>query len=155
MAHVDLETGTLIVRGKGNKTALAYARGAARDVLRAWAMRRGPEPGAFLLPVTQRGQVVYRRSPGGLAAEVPARLSEHAVYLRLRTRAREAGVRPFSPHDFRRTFAGDLLDAGADIATVQQLLRHASVVTTAKYDRRGERAKRDAADLLHFPHARF
>lgn len=153
--HFDAETGALTVQGKGNKTGLAYARGPARDVLRAWLLRRGPEPGALLLPVGRTGQVVFRRSPGGGLAEVPARVSEHAVYLRLRVRAAEAGVRPFSPHDFRRTFAGDLLDAGVDIATVQQLLRHASVVTTAKYDRRGERAKRDAADLLHFPHARF
>ena len=43
----------------------------------------------------------------------------------------------------------------ADLNTVKELLRHVSVQTTAKYDRRGERLKQDAADLLHFPHVRF
>ncbi|GJG89808.1 integrase [Gemmatimonadetes bacterium T265] len=146
--------GRLTVRGKGNKAGFAYVRGAALQVLRGWLGARGPAPGALLLPVSQRGAITYTRADRG-GPEAPARLTEHAVYKRLRTRALEAGVRPFSPHDCRRTFAGDLLDAGADIATVQQLLRHASVNTTAKYDRRGERAKRDAADLLHFPHVRF
>lgn len=154
-----VHAGRLTVRGKGNKAGFAYARGAALQVLRGWLVARGPAPqggasGVLLLPVSQKGAVVHTRADRG-GPEVPARLTEHAVYKRLRTRAREAGVRPFSPHDCRRTFAGDLLDAGADIATVQQLLRHASVNTTAKYDRRGERAKRDAADLLHFPHVRF
>lgn len=154
VAHLDSDTGALTVHGKGRKTRRAYARGAAADVLRAWLARRGSGAGRLLLPVSQTGVIVYTRQlPGG--APAPAAITEYALYLRLKGRSREAGVRPFSPHDCRRTFAGDLLDAGADISTVQRLMGHASVSTTAQYDRRGERTKQSAADLLHFPHVRF
>ncbi len=154
VAHVDPQTGDVRVRGKGQKWRVTYARGGAADVLRAWLRVRGDAPGRRLLPVSQTGAIIAtRRLPGG--AEAPASLSERAVYLRLKARALEAGVKPFSPHDCRRTYAGDLLDAGADLNTVKELLGHANVQTTSKYDRRGERVKRDAADLLHFPHVRF
>ena len=131
----------LRVRGKGDKERLVPLAGGATAAVIAWLRIRGDRPGGLFLPINKGGRL------GG------ARLSDHAVYAVLRKRLREAGVARLSPHDFRRTFVGDLLDAGIDLATVQRLAGHASPTTTARYDRRGEAAKRRAVEALHFPYA--
>ena len=94
---------------------------------------------------TARPLFVRIRRGGHIGIE---RLTDQAIYHIEATRAADAGVARFSPHDLRRTFAGDLLDAGVDLATVQSLMGHSNANTTARYDRRGERAKRDGVRLL-------
>ena len=63
------------------------------------------------------------------------RMTDQAVLLLLQRRAKQARISEFTPHDLRRSFISDLLDAGADMATVQRLAGHANVQTTARYDR--------------------
>ena len=137
---IDLTTGQVVVRaGKGQKDRITHALAGALAALTMWAKVRGGQPGPFLNPVIKGGRVVNRA------------MTMQALYLALAERGREAGVASFSPHDLRRSFVSDLLDAGADISTVAKLAGHARPETTARYDRRGEVVKARAAGLLHVP----
>lgn len=136
----DEAVGELRVRGKGNKERLVYLTGGGAGALADWLLVRGTEPGPLVVPVRRWGYVQLRR------------MTDQAVYSALLKRVREAGLKPSSPHDLRRTFVSELLDRSADVAAVQRLAGHASVTTTVRYDRRGEAANRKAAALLHLPY---
>lgn len=71
----------------------------------------------------------------------------------LKRRQRQAGLEGITPHDLRRGFVTRLLEAGVDLLTVQELVGHANAVTTARYDRRGEGARRRATHVLRLPSA--
>lgn len=140
LADYDAADGTLIVRfGKGRKERLAHLDGGGRRALDAWLRARGPEPGALLCPIDKAGRLH------------PRRLTDKAVRYIVQARAQKAGVADVSPHDFRRSSISDLLDQGVDLSTVQKMAGHADPKTTARYDRRGERTRRDAASRLHVP----
>ena len=136
----DAETGELRVTGKGNKQRQLWVRNGAADALENWLQVRGDRAGALFTPIRKGGNVEQRR------------MTAQAVYNLLRERAQLANVKPFSPHDLRRSFVSELLDRGADIVTVQKLAGHANVQTTARYDRRGEETKKRAVELLHVPY---
>ena len=128
---------TIMVKGKGNKTRVVHVAPGVDVVLADWLAVRGATPGRLLLAVNKGGRIEGNG------------ITDAAIYDAMAKRAHQAGVQQFSPHDGRRTFAGDLLDSGADISTVQQLMGHSDPRTTVGYDRRGERAKRAAVNRLH------
>ena len=137
----DYDDGCVTIRsGKGRKDRVVFCPGGGREAIDAWIARRGSWPGALLSPVAKGGKVQQRA------------MTDQAVPLRLRFLSRRANVREFSPHDLRRSFVGELLDAGADISAVQGLAGHANTSTTQLYDRRGDRAKEKAAGMLLVPY---
>jgi integrase len=120
---------------------VGYASNGSKEALDAWLVARGNEPGPLFVPINKGGNMTVRQ------------MTDHSVWNMVQKRAVEAGVKKFSPHDLRRTFCSDSLNLGADIAVVQQLAGHSNIGTTARYDRRGEAAKKKAAEMLLVPMA--
>ncbi|MEO0934017.1 MAG: tyrosine-type recombinase/integrase [Cyanobacteria bacterium J06641_2] len=128
-----------IQRSKSNSERILYLPKQAVEVIKQWLEIRGKEPGPLLYPLNKGHKIIHRR------------MSDQGILRALQRRGERAGVKGFTPHDFRRTFISDLLDLGVDIVTVQKIVDHASPNTTAKYDRRGEKVKKQAVDLLNLP----
>jgi integrase len=77
--------------------------------------------------------------------------SPQLIYRVVENRHLQAGIAGFTPHDLRRSNISDLLDEGVDLAVIARQVGHSSVETTARCDRRGGRAQRDAAERLTAP----
>ncbi|GIK67703.1 MAG: integrase [Chloroflexota bacterium] len=140
LADFDQPVGRLIVRGKGNKERIVPISNGSLKAVLDWLEVRGTGDGPLFCAVAQGGKVTGQP------------ISRQAIFKICSKRATEAKIADFSPHDFRRTFVGDLLDAGADIVTVKDLAGHASIQTTARYDRRGQERLHNAIDLLNTPY---
>lgn len=120
LKDLNLGTGeTLVRKGKRKKSRKVYLPTEAKPFALKWLEVRGDEPGPLLCRIRRGGHLHL------------GRLHPDAIWRMLQHRADLAGLEPFSPHDFRRTFCSDLLDAGIDIVTVQKLAGHSSPITTA------------------------
>jgi integrase/recombinase XerD len=119
---VDLQDGSVRVLGKGSKEREVPLGRYARDAIGAYLTRVRPE---FASARSRSALFLNRR--GG-------RLTRQSVAKILARQTRLAGVRAHvSPHVLRHSFATHLLDGGADVRVVQELLGHASVATTQVY----------------------
>ena len=131
IGDVDRVERTLAIRGKGNKQRAVYPPDRAWDLLLRWLDHghRATPPAPLFCRIRKGGCVTGER------------LTDQAVYAIVRNLAASCGIQEFSPHDLRGSFISYLLDSGADIKTVADIVGHADVSTTAGYDRRGERRK--------------
>jgi integrase/recombinase XerD len=135
---LDLDDATVRCIGKGSKERIVPVGRAAVDALRRYLTQARPAlaksasgPAAFL---NARGTRLTRQGSWKL-------LKKHAASARLRRR--------ISPHTLRHSFATHLLDGGADIRVVQELLGHASVSTTQIYTKVSRERLREVYDSAH------
>ncbi|MFP4373626.1 MAG: tyrosine recombinase [Spirochaetaceae bacterium] len=128
IGDLEVARGRMLVHGKGRKDRLVFLGRRAVHALRAY------------LP--EREALLQRRGMGELQAlflnAQGRRLTGRGVALILEKRIEEAGIRKHaSPHTLRHTFATHLLERGADIRVVQELLGHAKLSTTQVYTHLG------------------
>ncbi len=118
-------TATVRLNGKGGKQRLVPVGSYAREAVDAYLVRARPA----LAAAARRGQpspALFLNARGG-------RLTRQGAWGALRVAAERAGLPNVSPHVLRHSFATHLLDGGADVRVVQELLGHASVTTTQVY----------------------
>lgn len=120
---IDLDANAVLLRGKGSKERVVPVGTYAREALSAYLVRGRPE-------LVSRGRgtpALFLNARGG-------RLSRQSAWTVLRRAAQRAGIsKEISPHTLRHSYATHLLDGGADVRVVQELLGHASVTTTQVY----------------------
>lgn len=136
IADPDLDAGVVRLWGKGNKERIAPIGKTAREALSAWRARRSElaAPREDALFVNARdGRAITTR---GLRLVITAHLK----------RASPSGG---SPHTLRHSFATHLLDRGADLRSVQELLGHASLSTTQRYTHVSVRRMREQYRRAH------
>jgi integrase/recombinase XerD len=120
---LDAVDGTVLLRGKGSKERIVPVGSYAREAVDNYLVRARPE----LVSTGKGTAALFLNARGG-------RLSRQSAWSVLVKAADRAGVtRDVSPHTLRHSFATHLLEGGADVRVVQELLGHASVTTTQIY----------------------
>ena len=141
-AGVDLDQRLVRVIGKGNKERIVPVGRSAVEALRRYLSRGRP-----YLDRRLRAELFLNAKGGPL--------TRAGAFLILRKLADKAGLEPgrVHPHLLRHSFATHLLEGGADLRSVQEMLGHADLATTELYTHVTDRRRREAYFQAH-PHAR-
>jgi integrase/recombinase XerD len=137
LEQLRLEAGFINVIGKGNKERVVPVGSKAIT-----ALQRYLDSG--------RPKLVKPKTPGNVFLNLRGRaFSATALWRRIKMRARRAGLPTLTPHGLRHSFATHLLENGADLRVIQELLGHASISTTEVYTHVGGQRLREIHKQFH------
>lgn len=138
LEQLHLETGFLNVVGKGDKERVVPVGSAAVAALQRYL-------------ATGRPELVTARSPSNVFLTRRGTTFAHVtLWLRLKQWFRRTGLeKNITPHMLRHSFATHLMEHGADLRSIQELLGHASLATTEKYTHVASQRLRDVHDRFH------
>ncbi|WP_456433085.1 site-specific tyrosine recombinase/integron integrase [Thermosulfuriphilus sp.] len=121
LEDISFEPGLVRVYGKGGKERLVPLGKTAQKALKDWLKERG----LYLKDPKERALFLNCRG---------RRLSARSIHRLVRKRGRQAGIhRPLHPHLLRHSYATHLLEGGADLRAIQEMLGHSSLATTQRY----------------------
>jgi integrase/recombinase XerD len=137
MTDIHYSEGFVIVTGKGNKQRLVPVSGKALKEIDIYKQDRNR------LPVVHDQNILFLNRRG-------SRLTRAMIFTIIKDLAAKAGIRKkISPHTFRHSFATHMIEAGADLRAVQEMLGHESILTTEIYTHIDRSYLRDTLIMFH------
>lgn len=148
---VNLDRGEFAVIGKGGKQRLVFLSDRCRDTIKSYLdARHDLDPALFVRHGKKHQSTINNDQGSSIQHRGSARLSARQIQRLIKHYAKKAGLlKKITPHTLRHSFATDLLMAGADLRSVQQLLGHSSVTTTQIYTHITDTHLRDVHKAFH------
>jgi integrase/recombinase XerC len=145
---IDWSNETILLRGKGRKQRYAPLGDAAAEALRAYLPERLAALAALQPPVKEDALLINKRASGTL------RLTTRSIGRIIKRIAIAYGLPPdVHPHTLRHAFGTHMLEEGADLRAIQELLGHARLSTTQRYTQLTTQTMTEVYDRTH-PRAR-
>ncbi len=134
---LDMAKDEFTVRGKGDKVRLVFVSKEARESIKEYMAKRADADEALFVSV-MRGKVIGRVTPRSIERLITAY-------------GKKAGIvgKKLTPHTLRHCFATDLLENGADLRSVQEMLGHSNISTTQIYTHVTNRGLKEAFKAFH------
>lgn len=142
VSNLDLADGWIRLIVKGNKEHKIPLPHGTVTAIQDWLESRGLHDGFVFHQILKNGRILKNKG-----------MSSQAIYKVMQRRATLGGIAKTSPHDMRRTYITNVLEKTGDLSVAQDLAGHSNPATTKLYDRRGEKVRRDAVDLLYVPYS--
>jgi site-specific recombinase XerD len=140
---IDLSKSELSVRGKGEKIRVVFISDEAKQALMAYLKKRTDMDDALFVQVSKQ---VHKKLEDGKELRLTPRSIERII----KHYATKAGIsKKVTPHVVRHSFATDLLENGADMRSVQQMLGHANIATTQVYTHITDKRLREIHQKFH------